>query len=52
MYGLTKKTKKNRCFGKTNSVYKFNNYKFNSEMKNNYNDLIKYDFGSKAKLNQ
>ena len=52
LYGLTeKKQKKNKCLGKTNSVYKFKNYKFNSEMKNNYNGLITDNFGSKAKLN-
>ena len=52
MYGLTeKKQKKNKCLAKTNSEYKFKNYKFNSEMKNIYNGLITDNFGSKAKFN-
>ena len=41
----------NKYLGKTNSAYKFKNLKFNSEMKNNYNNLITNNFGSKAKLN-
>ena len=52
LYGFTeKKQKKNKSLAKTNSDYKFKNYKFNSEMKNNYNGLITDNFGSKTKLN-
>ena len=52
LYGLTeKKQKKNKCLDKTHSAYNYKNYKFNSEMKNNYNHLITDNFGSKLKLN-
>ena len=52
LYGLTeKKQKKNKGLEKNNSSYSFKDYKFISEIKNDYNNLIIDNFGSKVKLN-